>query len=181
MKTLVVNIFGGPGTGKSILTSELFALLKYKGVNCEVAPEFAKELTWEDNFTVLKDQLFLFGTQQHRIFRLNGKVQVLITDSPILLSVVYGKLYKCTSDTFNDLVFEEHYKYDNLNILLTRSKPYETVGRYQDEEEAKNIDIIVKDIMDNLDDAICLELELEQFKTAELLASIITKRYLKMR
>lgn len=50
MKTLVVNLFGGPGTGKSTLSANIFARLKMDGVDVEMAPEYVKEVVWEESY-----------------------------------------------------------------------------------------------------------------------------------
>ena len=42
-ETLVVNLFGGPGTGKSTMMAGIFAKLKSLGYDCEMCVEFAKE------------------------------------------------------------------------------------------------------------------------------------------
>lgn len=54
-KTIVCNYFSGPGAGKSTLAAATFAKLKMLGVNCELVTEFAKDKTWEKNFTVLSN------------------------------------------------------------------------------------------------------------------------------
>ena len=33
--TFVINLFGGPGSGKSTMRARIFSELKYLGVNCE--------------------------------------------------------------------------------------------------------------------------------------------------
>lgn len=151
--TIVVNLFGGPGTGKSTMMADIFANLKWAGINCEMAPEFAKEKVWEESLRILDNQIYVFGKQHNTIQRLIGKVDVIITDSPLLLSVYYGKKL---GQTFRALVFEEHEKLTNLNILLRRKKKFNLIGRLQNEEQAKMIDdkleqILCDDILTEFD------------------------------
>ena len=42
MKTLVINLIGGPGCGKSTIAAELFSRLKKMGVTCELVTEYIK-------------------------------------------------------------------------------------------------------------------------------------------
>lgn len=44
---LVINLFGGPSTGKSTTAAEIFVYLKKKKINCEYITEYAKDKTWE--------------------------------------------------------------------------------------------------------------------------------------
>ena len=56
-RTIMVNLWGGPGTGKSTLMADVFAELKWRGVDCEQAPEFAKEKVWESTDSELDEQI----------------------------------------------------------------------------------------------------------------------------
>ena len=146
METIVVNLFGGPGACKSIFCASIFAELKWSSVECEMALEYAKDRVWEGSLNVLDNQLYVFGKQQHRIFRLNGKVEVIVTDSPLLNSIVY--------DAGNDIelrkvIFNEHCKYETINFFLDRNFKYDPKGRMQTEEGAKKLD---KEILNMLDD-----------------------------
>lgn len=116
-ETLVVNFFAGPGIGKSTLAAELFAYLKYSGLECELVGEAAKDLVWEKSFHRLEYQIGLFAEQHRRIHRLLGQVDVVICDSPLLLSLVYGVN---ESDEFRAFVLSEHNKLNNLNYFLLR-------------------------------------------------------------
>ena len=69
MSALVVNLFGGPGCGKSTVAALLFGKLKQHGVNCEMALEYAKDKVWEESFKTLEDQIYIFGKQLHKIWR----------------------------------------------------------------------------------------------------------------
>lgn len=138
--TIVVNLLGGPGVGKSTLTAAIFAKLKDNDVDCEMASEFAKELVWEQRNETFKDELYIFAKQAHRLFRLNGKVDVIITDRPLILTCFYAQddkpLCKFCLDRFES--------YHNVNYLLVREKAYNPNGRNQNEEEARKIDTETK-------------------------------------
>lgn len=145
LKTLVVNFFAGPGAGKSSTASGVFSELKWQGVNCELVTEYAKDLTWEERFKTMKNQFLIFGKQLQRIDRLIGKVDVIITDSPILLSLVYKP--SDLSDNYDKTLLEVFGKFNNLNYFLQRQKKYMAIGRTQTEGEAKEVDNIVKETL----------------------------------
>jgi predicted ATPase len=57
----VINLYGGPGTGKSTTAAALFALMKREGYNVELVTEFAKDLVWTERNKELGDQIYIFG------------------------------------------------------------------------------------------------------------------------
>jgi ABC-type dipeptide/oligopeptide/nickel transport system ATPase component len=136
--TLIVNLFGGPGTGKSTTAAGIFHLLKSGGMNAELVTEFAKDLTWEQRHGALAVQPYVFGKQLMKLERLMGQVDVIVTDSPILLSAVYAS--RKYPPEFTTTVVKIFSKMNNLNILLGRKKEYNPGGRNQTEAEAKLID-----------------------------------------
>ena len=149
--TLVVNLYGGPGTGKSTLAAKLFSDLKWSGCECELITEYAKKLVWQEATKILDDQIYVFGKQQHMFQILNGQVDVIITDSPILLSIIYGRKFGTwmQRDSLNRLIVRTYEVYDNLDIFLKRSKPYVETGRQQTHEEAKAIDKEIWSLLDS--------------------------------
>lgn len=48
-KTIAVNLFGGPGSGKSTQALGVTYKLKVNGINCEYASEHAKDLVWRED------------------------------------------------------------------------------------------------------------------------------------
>ncbi len=126
--TIVVNFFAGSGTGKTTLATDIFSRLKRASIETELALEFAKELVWEENLSI-KNQIFVFGHQLHRIQRLIDKVDVIITDSPLLLSIIYKPEY--LSQTFDKLVIEVFNSYNNLNYFIERSHEFNPNGRVE--------------------------------------------------
>lgn len=146
-KTKIVNLYSGPGTGKSTMCAALFAEFKFSGVDCEMATEYAKDLVWQKSFKTLECQPYVFGKQLHRLARLNGQVDYVITDSPLLLSLVYDK---DKSQEFINYALKEYNKFDNINIFLIREKKYNPNGRMQTESEAKLKDKEIRTLLDTL-------------------------------
>lgn len=143
-ETLIVNLYAGPGTGKSTCMAGVFCELKLRGVNCEMAPEFAKEKVWENSIETLDDQIYVFGKQLHTIRRLLGKVDIIITDSPLLFSIHYGAN---ENEAFRRLVVDVYHRYLNLDIFLERKKEYNPAGRLQTKEEAVAMDFQIKALL----------------------------------
>ncbi len=137
-KTKVVGFIGGPGSGKSIYAASLYGPLKMNGHNAELATEYAKDNVYEERFRTLTNQIYIFGKQHHRIFRLLDKVEIIITDSPLVLCHIYD----ASKDVnLENLVISEFKKLNNILFFLDRdANTYSTDGRMQNLEEAKQID-----------------------------------------
>jgi len=137
MPTICVNLFAGAGAGKSTCATGVFTLLKHHNINAEYVSEYAKDLVWEERLHIQRNDLDIFTEQAKRQFRLNGKVDVMITDSPILLSSVYQEKL---DELFHAMVMREFKKYNNLNFYIKRIKPYMKIGRQESFNGAKIID-----------------------------------------
>lgn len=143
-ETIVINLIGGPGSGKSTCASGIFYELKKLGLNCELALEFVKDKVWEESYKVLDDQLYVFGKQYHKLFRLKNKVDVIITDSPLIISIHYNNI---NSNHFNNLVVEQYHTFNNLMYFIKRGETYQSEGRMQTLEESEKIDSDIKHIL----------------------------------
>lgn len=147
---LVVNLFSGPGGGKSTCAAGMFYFLKMRGINCELVTEFAKELTYDEIWnTYLDRQEVIFAEQNQRLHRLRKHVDVAITDSPLLLSYVYPKMNQQLRGVGEWKAFPEFKKfvvaqintYENVNFLLSRNeKIFQSHGREHDLDESMLID-----------------------------------------
>ena len=144
MKTTVINLFGGPGCGKSTIAAELFATLKKQGYEVELVTEYAKDKVWEESYKTLENQIYVFSKQLHRMWRLKDKVQFIITDSPLLLSIIYDK---DKNEDLKNLVITKFNSFDNINVVINRSTVYNQNGRYQNEEQANEIDKEIKELL----------------------------------
>lgn len=145
-KTLCCNFFAGAGARKSTVASLLHGFLKLHGITSEYTAEYAKDLAWEGRLELKKlNDIKIFGEQHNRQFRLNGQVDIIISDSPLLLSSVYRE-----SDPLMDaLVMREYNKYENINFYMRRPKKYIRRGRKESRAEATKIDNKVRDLLDD--------------------------------
>jgi hypothetical protein len=114
-------------------------------VNCELALEFAKDKVWEESLRVLEDQVYLLGKQHHRLYRLLGKVDVVVTDSPLLLALVYGMHW---GDEYAALALALFRRHRNLTFVVQREKEYNPAGRLQSEQKARGLDGQVLDLLE---------------------------------
>lgn len=145
-KTIVINLFAGPGSGKSTTCAGLFYHFKNGGINCEMALEYAKDKVWEESLHVLSNQIYVFGKQLHKLWRLNGKVDIIITDSPLPISIMYDKT---NNKELEGLVIQQFNEFNNYNFFISRGNKYNPAGRMQSEEEAKELDKEMINVLDN--------------------------------
>lgn len=153
--TRVINFFGGPGVGKTTIATGLFSLMKKLDYSVEYVSEYAKEVTWEGTNKLLENQLHVFAEQFRRQWRLKDKVDYIITDSPLLLSIIYLDVYNDKHKQFpphyieatKDYIYETNELFDNINLFVNRTKYYRTEGRNETREEAIEIDNMIFDLL----------------------------------
>jgi len=145
---LCVNFFSGPGAGKTVAAASLFSKLKKLHIESELVAEFPKDLVLENNRTALANQIYVFANQLYRIQCAYSNTKVAVIDSPLLLSAVYNPN---TSKHLLNLVFEQHTKFNNLNIFVGRdlSYPHSMNGRIHSLTESISIDNQVRNLLDH--------------------------------
>ena len=58
--TTVINLFGAPGSGKSVNASKIYAALKETGLDAELVTEYVKQWAWEGREHTSLDQFYFF-------------------------------------------------------------------------------------------------------------------------
>jgi len=151
-KRIIINLVGGPGSGKSLYSAYLFTMLKIKGYNVEYTQEYAKDLVWRKKYDVLRNQ-HIVSYHQYKALKGAAKyVDAVITDGSLIHSFYYNRYTEINYSNIEltEEQIEKYFnKFENIVIYLKRNPkyPYQKEGRYQTEEEAKEIDKKMKNIL----------------------------------
>lgn len=148
---LLINLYGGPGCGKSTTATGVFSKLKQAGINAEYVSEYAKDKVWDKHEAIFDNQIYVFANQHHRVFRLLGQVDVVITDSPLILSLYYNRDKTTVGKALDTLIMEAHHSFNSMNVFLKRVKVYNPKGRMQTENESRDIDKNLRILLDKHD------------------------------
>lgn len=147
--TKYINIFGGPGIGKSTAALTMARQFKMSHLSTELVSEFAKDLVWEKRVKTLDIQPYVTIKQYRNLIRVNDEVDYVITDAPITMGIVYAEIYNPNlPPSYAQLIYDLHDQMDTLNIVLTREFPYQSYGRNQDENGAKELDNAIESMID---------------------------------
>ena len=131
---ILVNLFAGPGAGKSTVMAGIFYKLKQAGIFAEMAHEFAKDLIWQQSTYLLANQLYVMSEQYKRIWMLvNAKVDVIVCDSPLLLGIIYDL---DQDEMLRQLFIAKHAEFNNVNYFVERPEIFCSEGRIHDEEQS---------------------------------------------
>lgn len=155
--TKVINLLGGSGVGKSTLAAGLFYEMKKRGLEVELVNEYVKKWAWTGRKVGALDQVYIFGKQAKSEHDLYGKVEYIITDSPLLLSPIYEKYYSSDGESIVESSVLAHIEkaegngVRHVNYLIPRTKPFNPKGRFETEETAKEIDQLVEQYLLELD------------------------------
>lgn len=118
--------------------------MKVQGLITDLVTEYTKELIWEDRTATIEDELYIFAKQNHKLFRVNGKVDFIVTDAPIIQKLYYMPEHL----DFSKLVIDVYNTYNNLNIFIKRGNfDYESVGRNHTENESNVIEMEMENLL----------------------------------
>jgi len=137
----VINLYGASCSGKSTLSAGLFAEMKMRYMSVELVHEYIKSWTYLDRKAGKFDQPFLFGEQSQREAILYGKVDYIISDSPLHLYGYYEKKYLGRSMVGKAigpyLEYAQEQGIEYINFFLDQPAKYDTIGRFETAEESQ--------------------------------------------
>lgn len=151
--SIVINLFGGPGSGKSTLSADVFAKLKLQQKSAELVREYVKSWVYDKRAIGVWDQIYILSKQIRGESSLYLKCDYIVTDSPILLVPFYEEylsnhqVVKPSALNFIKLAEKEGIIY--LNFWLERPDHFQAEGRNQGEEESVKLDVIMKKWLQN--------------------------------
>lgn len=151
-QTLIVNAFAGPGAGKTTSCLKAVAQLKKMGYVAEYISEYAKELVY-DNPDMLdgsaENQFQILQEQIKRQDRYLGKVDIIVTDAPILLNSVYNMEM---NEEYGEMLHELNRQYEkanfsSFNFFVRRGNNYVQEGRIQNQQESIQKDQEIQNLL----------------------------------
>lgn len=150
----VINLYGGPGCGKSTTAAGIFYNMKLRHYSIELVTEFAKDMVYDGQGHVLRSgrhQGYIFARQHYRLQRLIEHVEWAVTDCPVLLGLAYVPATDPEREAITQMATVAHKLYDSYNIFLKRPSNYQNYGRVHSYEEAMELDERIQQILRDRD------------------------------
>ena len=117
--------------------------LKQAKIRSEFTGEAAKDFVWDARD--MANQKYIFAKQENRLHRLAGKVDIIVSDSPLLLPFIYApEYYPVAYFNFVKWCWDQHR---NLNFLINPTSGYDGVGRVHSEVESQLIQVKLENLL----------------------------------
>ena len=157
IKPLIVNFISGPASGKTTLASKIFSRLKQDGVSVGLVTEFATQCIMEKQTDIFNYQYFISANQLYRQETTEKQYSIVVTDSPILLFLVYGEWDEIYNKDDNqekinkgleNFYLGKYHQKNNLMFYIERNPDlYTPENRINTLEEAYIIDEKILEIL----------------------------------
>lgn len=149
--TKVINIIGGPGCEKSMVSAAIILHMYLRNQSVETVPDYAKTLVWQQRNEGLKNQYQLAQRQFDMINTLDGQVKFLVNECALPQLLFYNENYEhnvCDVEKTRKQILDWYHQHQNINIVVKRSdRKYVHTGRFQTEEEAHEIDRRMRELL----------------------------------
>jgi RecA/RadA recombinase len=148
-RALIVNFFGGPGSGKTTAAARAFVELKLRSIEAENLDEVATQMIRLGQLQALTVQPFLFGQALYRLMVTARSTDVCLMDSPLLLNPIYDG---DQSQHLEALVWEYHRRFRNLNFFVQRGtdvRDHRMDGRVHNLQESIRLDARIRAYLDD--------------------------------
>lgn len=150
-RKVIVNLYGTPGSGKSTLAFLIMGELKRRGVQAHFVEEKIKLRAFDKTPLAKSEQIF-YQREQERALEAATDAdgpEVIVTDSPLLLSCYYSVLTKVEDDpTFADISVSPTLTFHkNINLWVNPWKEFSSEGRFHTEEEAEGMASRMKELI----------------------------------
>jgi len=147
-----INIFGGPGAGKTTQALEIAYYLRTRGVEIEYVDEYVKEWAYDGRIPSPLDQIYISGQQFYKEVRvLSHGIPHIITDSPMLLAGLYARYYGGDEEVGELIDAKADFldkRFPFLNIYIERDEAlFNESARLQNLEESKSIDTMILNLL----------------------------------
>jgi adenylate kinase family enzyme len=157
-----INFWGGPGAGKTSMASLLYGKMKAKGYKVHFSEESVNSWIYQGRVPPEGyDDLLLFAQQIHaEEVCLNPRkagakrpraaaADYIVTDCPPLMCCVYNQRRQVPyHDHLVKIALYYEEEYPSLNIFVERSASYDKRGRFHTRQEAKAIDRVMLQWLD---------------------------------
>lgn len=136
----VINLFGGPGVGKSTLAASLFALYKRAGYKVELSREAAKEFVYQGR-DLPRNQILISALQYQHLKDLEqAGTDVAICDGPVLQGIAFTSGHRYAGE-LAALLYKLMEEFRNINVLVRRTSEFHTHGRVHSLEQSQALDL----------------------------------------
>jgi hypothetical protein len=144
--TLHINLWAGPGVGKSGVGAAVFGELKKWHIDCELVREYAKELHWDQELGET-NQLKISVEQYSREELVHGCVDVAVVDTALISGILH-----CTPIYRKELLhilnhLSRDWKKHHYFLERDLNNPYEHNGRAHTLEESLEFDERIKEFL----------------------------------
>lgn len=147
MPATIINLFGGPATGKTTVALGLTYFMKRAGLRVKYVQEYAEDMVYEKRSNILADQLYILAKQNRRMLTKIDSNDFIVTDSPLLLGLVYAV---DMTPEFESIVWQHWNVYRNVSFYIQRDETFDfqLQGRSQtSHEECRAIDRKIQQVV----------------------------------